>query len=200
MGRRLDDITSGEQVTGRSITIGEWHVMTFAGLTGDFYPLHTDEEFARETDFGGRIAHGLLTFVVGAGFLANELSSWDVIAALGFGATRFVAPVKFGDFFDEGETEAIALSGAFLAVGVESFEGAGCGEVGHAGALVGDREGEIFSAFPEGESHFSTSRRKLNGVFEEVVEGGPEEGFVSEKGKIGGEFGMQGDFRDLGQR
>ena len=97
MGRRLDDISTGEQVTGRSITIGEWHVMTFAGLTGDFYPLHTDEEFARETDFGGRIAHGLLTFVVGAGFLANELSTWDVIAALGFGATRFVAPVKFGD-------------------------------------------------------------------------------------------------------
>lgn len=97
MGRRLDEITTGEQVTGRSITIGEWHVMTFAGLTGDFYPLHTDEEFARETDFGGRIAHGLLTFVVGAGFLANELSTWDVIAALGFGATRFVAPVKFGD-------------------------------------------------------------------------------------------------------
>ena len=97
MGRRLDDITTGEQVTGRSITIGEWHVMTFAGLTGDFYPLHTDEEFARKTDFEGRIAHGLLTFVVGAGFLANELSSWGVIAALGFGATRFVAPVKFGD-------------------------------------------------------------------------------------------------------
>ena len=124
----------------------------------------------------------------------------DCGAALLGSANGGGAPVKFGDFFDEGEAEAIALSGAFLAVGVESFEGAGCGEVGDAGALVGDREGEIFSTFPEGESHFSTSRRKLNGVFEEVVERGPEEGFVSEKSKIGGELGMQGDFRGLGQR
>lgn len=97
MGLRLDDIAIGQQIVGRSITIGEWHVMTFAGLTGDYYPLHTDEEFAQRTDFGGRIAHGLLTFVVGAGFLANELSTWDVVAALGFGATRFTAPVSFGD-------------------------------------------------------------------------------------------------------
>lgn len=94
---RLGEISTGDEIRGRSITIGEWHVMTFAGLTGDFYPLHTDEEYAASTDFGGRIAHGLLTFVVGAGFLANELAAWDVIAALGFGATRFTAPVRFGD-------------------------------------------------------------------------------------------------------
>lgn len=94
---RLGDIAAGSTVIGRSMTIGEGQVITFAGLTGDFYPLHTDEEFARTTPFGRRIAHGLLTFVVGAGFLANELAGWDVIAALGFGETKFTAPVFFGD-------------------------------------------------------------------------------------------------------
>lgn len=94
---RLGDVQDGGTIVGRSITLGEWHVMTFAGLTGDFYPLHTDAEFASGSPFGGRIAHGLLTFVVGAGFLANELADYDVIAALGFGATRFTAPVMFGD-------------------------------------------------------------------------------------------------------
>lgn len=93
----LADINVGDRLQGRSITIGEWHVMTFAGLTGDYFPLHTDEEYAAATQFNGRIAHGLLTFVVGAGFLANELAVWDVVAALGFGETRFVAPVRFGD-------------------------------------------------------------------------------------------------------
>lgn len=94
---RLGDVAVGSTVTGRSMTIGEGQVITFAGLTGDFYPLHTDEEFAKTTPFGRRIAHGLLTFVVGAGFLANELAGWDVIAALGFGETKFTAPVFFGD-------------------------------------------------------------------------------------------------------
>jgi len=95
--RRLGDIAVGTVVTGRSMTIGESQVLTFAGLTGDFYPLHTDEEFAKTTMFGRRIAHGLLTFVIGAGFLANELANWAVVAALGFGETKFTAPVFFQD-------------------------------------------------------------------------------------------------------
>lgn len=95
--RSLGDVKVGEVIEGRRLTIGEHHVATFAGLTGDFYPLHVDEQYAATTKFGARIAHGLLTFVVGAGAIADAMRTWDVIAALGFGNTSFVAPVFFGD-------------------------------------------------------------------------------------------------------
>jgi Acyl dehydratase len=94
---RRDAIAIGTTVTGRSVTIGETQVVTFAGLTGDFFPLHMDAEAAAASPFGTRIAHGLLTFTVAAGGLAAELASWDVVAALGFDDLRFTKPVFFGD-------------------------------------------------------------------------------------------------------
>lgn len=50
----------GERATF-SKTITEADITGFAGLTGDFNPLHVDDEFARQSRFGGRIAHGMLT-------------------------------------------------------------------------------------------------------------------------------------------
>ncbi len=44
-----------------SKTISETDIYQFAGITGDFNPLHVNEEYAKNTRFGGRIAHGMLT-------------------------------------------------------------------------------------------------------------------------------------------
>lgn len=93
----LGELVVGEVFTGRSTTVTESHVVQFAGLTGDFYPLHMSEQHAAETQFGQRIAHGLLTFTIAAGAIASELTRWQVVAALGFDAVRFTAPVFFGD-------------------------------------------------------------------------------------------------------
>lgn len=94
---RAGDIATGTAFRGRSVTIGEAHVVTFAGLTGDFHPLHMDAQTAQAAGFGRRIAHGWLTWVVGAGAIAEQLAHWDVVAALGGGPARFRAPVFLGD-------------------------------------------------------------------------------------------------------
>lgn len=44
-----------------SKTISEFDIYQFAGITGDFNPLHVNEEYAQTTRFGKRIAHGMLT-------------------------------------------------------------------------------------------------------------------------------------------
>lgn len=96
-GRFLEDFIPGETlVTGRR-TITEADVVNFAGISGDFNPLHTDEVFALSTPFGGRIAHGLLVVAVFSG-LVNQ-AGWfagTTLALLEL-TTRFVGAVKPGD-------------------------------------------------------------------------------------------------------
>ncbi|WP_218610105.1 MaoC/PaaZ C-terminal domain-containing protein [Pseudonocardia sp. KRD291] len=94
----FDDFAVGDTVitAGRTVDIGD--ITTFAGLTGDHYPLHTDEEFCRSTPFGGRIAHGPLTygFAVGlvglSGFLGDAIVAFVECQGL-----RALAPVRPGD-------------------------------------------------------------------------------------------------------
>ena len=89
--------TSGEMVS-RGRTITESDVMTFAGLTGDFMELHTNEEFAKQTKFGRRIAHGALVFSISMG-LATRMNLLDdtLLAFAGLDKLRFVDPVFLGD-------------------------------------------------------------------------------------------------------
>jgi len=73
-------------------------IETCAGLSGDYDPLHTDEEYCKQTAFGTRIAHGPLTYLFAAGLLF-QLHLYDdtLIAFLGFDRLRFTKPVKIGD-------------------------------------------------------------------------------------------------------
>ena len=83
-------------VTARR-TITEADVVTFAGVSGDFNPLHTDEEFGKATPFGGRIAHGVLTLAMATG-LTNQLAIYEgTTIALTELTVRFTGVVKFGD-------------------------------------------------------------------------------------------------------
>ena len=58
--RLFDEIDVGESHETPGITITDWHVMNFAAVSMDFFELHTNEEYARRTQFGRRVAHGLL--------------------------------------------------------------------------------------------------------------------------------------------
>ncbi len=97
-GRCWEDFKVGEVlVTGRR-TVDAGDVSRYAGLSGDFNPLHTDEEFAKTTPFGTRVAHGILTLAISNG--QQNLAGWfegTTIALLGLDKVRFTAPVRFGD-------------------------------------------------------------------------------------------------------
>lgn len=81
---------------GRTIDIGD--ISLFAGLTGDHYPLHTDEQYASQTPFGGRIAHGPLTFSIAVGLVALSGFLGNAIVALReVSALRALKPVRPGD-------------------------------------------------------------------------------------------------------
>jgi acyl dehydratase len=91
-----EDLQAGDRWTSRGRTITESDVVSFAGLTGDFDPLHVDHEFAKQTPFGKPIAHGLL----GLSFLAGLASQCPAVRTLAFSSLRdwqFVAPVYIGD-------------------------------------------------------------------------------------------------------
>jgi acyl dehydratase len=78
-----------------SKTITETDVYLFAGISGDFNPMHTNEAFARTTPFGTRIAHGGLPQCLIAPVLGMKLPGLGTI--LLEITTRFRAPTYFGD-------------------------------------------------------------------------------------------------------
>ncbi|AGL00660.1 MaoC/PaaZ C-terminal domain-containing protein [Desulfoscipio gibsoniae] len=96
-GKTFDEFSIGEEYYTASRTITESDVATFAGLSGDYNPLHTDETFMQNSPFGTRIAHGALILSVATG-LANQLGIFEgtTIAVLEM-TTRFTGAVKFGD-------------------------------------------------------------------------------------------------------
>ena len=92
----LEDLPAGLEVTTARRTLTESDIVTFAGVSGDFNPLHTDESFVREhTPFRGRIAHGLLVLAMASG-LRSELDRVQSVAFLEV-RREFVAPTYPGD-------------------------------------------------------------------------------------------------------
>ncbi|WP_206809244.1 MaoC/PaaZ C-terminal domain-containing protein [Paradesulfitobacterium ferrireducens] len=97
-GLTYDQMNVGDEFYTVSRTITEADVVNFAGLSGDYNPLHTDEEWARKnTPFETRIAHGVLIQSIATG-LANQLGIFEgtTIAVIEM-TSRFVGAVKFGD-------------------------------------------------------------------------------------------------------
>jgi acyl dehydratase len=93
-----EDFSMGDKVTSMAITVTEAHLVTWAGLTMDYYPLHMDKEYAAGTPFKERIAHGPLTFALAVGLMGTTGYAKDsVIAWLGVTDMRIPAPVKIGD-------------------------------------------------------------------------------------------------------
>ena len=97
----LEDYELGEVLITPGRTITEADIVNFAGLTGDWNPLHTDVTYAETTVFGERIAHGFLTLVVGSALIFRlgpfAFLPRSFIAFYGMDGVRFPAPVRIGD-------------------------------------------------------------------------------------------------------
>ena len=94
----FEDFTIGTEHVTRGRTITEGDIMNFAGLTGDNIELHTNEEYAKQTPFGRRIAHGLLTLGISSGLMTRmNLVNDTVVAFYGLDKLRFTKPVFIGD-------------------------------------------------------------------------------------------------------
>lgn len=90
----MNELRVGDIIEGNRITVTEYHVMAFAGLTGDFNPLHVDEEMAKNTNFKGRIAHGLLSLSLALGLVSQHIHEYFLY---GFDKIRFTEPVRLGE-------------------------------------------------------------------------------------------------------
>lgn len=96
-GLHWDDFEPGREFHSASRTITEADVVGFAGLSGDFNPLHTDQTFAEKTPAGARIAHGMLSMAVATG-LANQMGIFEgTTVALMQQTIQYRGMVKFGD-------------------------------------------------------------------------------------------------------
>ena len=97
MGRYYEELEIGQRFETPRRTVIDADIGTFAGLTGDFNPLHMDALFAAESDFKGRITHGPM--IVGMAFgLASRAGLMDgtVLGLLDI-AWTFKKPVRPGD-------------------------------------------------------------------------------------------------------
>jgi len=90
----IDQLQVGDAVESRK-TVSETDVYLFAGVTGDFNPLHVDAEYAKGTPFGARVAHGPLTFALCAGLLGTELPGLGTVAVSNH--VEYQRPVYIGD-------------------------------------------------------------------------------------------------------
>ncbi|QIK41575.1 MaoC/PaaZ C-terminal domain-containing protein [Pontivivens nitratireducens] len=92
-----EDLHVGQVFESVGRTVTDHDVMTFAGISGDFNQLHTDDEFAKKSNFGTRIAHGVLILGIATG-LTQRMGIFDgsAIALLGL-EWDFKGPVKIND-------------------------------------------------------------------------------------------------------
>lgn len=96
-GLYFEEYTIGDSITSQGRTVTESDIVSFAMLSGDWNPLHTDAEAAKASPYGQRIAHGLLVLSIASG-LTERLGILNdtVIGFMGLD-WEFRAAVKIGD-------------------------------------------------------------------------------------------------------
>jgi acyl dehydratase len=97
IGLYYEDIEVGQKMVTRGRTITESDIVQFAALTGDYNPMHTDAEYMKKSQFGQRVAHGMLSlsYAVGQAYQLGFMER-TVVAFRGL-EMKFSLPVFIGD-------------------------------------------------------------------------------------------------------
>jgi 3-hydroxybutyryl-CoA dehydratase len=94
----FDEVEVGDHFKSFGRTVTEADIVNFCGLSGDYSLHHTNEPFAIERGFGGRIAHGALILSISTGLIFSMSRNMDrVVAFYGMDRVRFLKPVRIGD-------------------------------------------------------------------------------------------------------
>ena len=96
-GRYFEEFEVGYTIETPARTVTESDVMRFAALSGDYNQLHTDAEYAKETRFGERIAHGLLGLSIVSGLSSRMGFGEGTVEAFTSLEWKFRGPITFGD-------------------------------------------------------------------------------------------------------
>ncbi|GAB4571979.1 MAG: MaoC/PaaZ C-terminal domain-containing protein [Anaerolineae bacterium] len=96
-GLYFEDLELGWTVQTKGRTITEADVVNFAGISGDFNPLHVDATFAAGTEFGQRIAHGALVLSIATGLTYQAGFMEDTVMAFLSLEWKYSAPTFLGD-------------------------------------------------------------------------------------------------------
>ncbi len=94
MGANVMELKIGETFSVERLVTDDL-IRKFAELSGDFNPIHLDEEVAKRTRFGRRIAHGMLSGALISAVLGNEFSERNIVYLSQ--TLKFVLPVFIGD-------------------------------------------------------------------------------------------------------
>ncbi|MCS7167225.1 MAG: MaoC/PaaZ C-terminal domain-containing protein [Gemmatales bacterium] len=92
----FDDVEVGQEWESPGRTVTEADILHFAGLSGDFNPIHVDHHYAQSTPFGRPIAHGLLTLALASG-LSVHCPPMRTLALVAIRDWQFRQPVFIGD-------------------------------------------------------------------------------------------------------
>jgi len=92
----FNDLILGDEWESPARTVTETEVVLFAGLSGDFNPLHVNRESSKNGPFGRPVAHGLLGLAIATG-LISQAPRMDTLAFLAILEWKFLVPIGFGD-------------------------------------------------------------------------------------------------------
>lgn len=124
-GLYFEEFEVGKQILSSGRTVTETDIVAFAGLSGDYNQIHTDEQYSSRTPYGKRIAHGLLGLSIASGLAVQTgFLEGTVLFFREIDEWKFVKPIFIGDTIhvemEVLETKAMArMGGGLVVVGMD---------------------------------------------------------------------------------